>query len=171
MWIKITKNYPGSGKLIKGLKGRSYQQGREYDLPDNIAKILVKTKYAEKTLAPWAKKLNPLMPKIQAYKTDFAKLEEVLLKKENALKRAEDIAATIPDCQEDIKKLAEQRTNLQIEIIAFANKNQIPVKEIVDGIQTLQAGPAGQTAEDTPAAAKDADNSAGQAAPPGQAED
>jgi tRNA(Ile)-lysidine synthase TilS/MesJ len=150
MWLKMKKNYPGIGKPIKGLEGISVQEGREYDLPDTVAKLLIKTGFAEKTVAPWAKKLNPLAPKIQAYKTDFAKLEEALTKKRAALKHAQEIAATIPNCQEDIKELEEQRNNLQIEIVDFANKNKIPFVEIADGIQ-VEAGPEGQTAAENAA--------------------
>ncbi|MFA5252838.1 MAG: hypothetical protein WC454_09690 [Phycisphaerae bacterium] len=170
--MKIIKNYPGSGKLIKSLKGLSYQQGCECDLPDAIAKVLLKNSFAQRTVAPWTKKLNPLMPKIQAYKTDFAEIEEALIKKENALKHAKDIAATIPACETDIKKLTEQRMNLQIEIITFANKNEIPVKDIVDGIQ-IEAAHTVHTAGSAAADSKseDDDNAAGQAAPTGQTQE
>ena len=164
MWIKILKNYPGKDKQIRGLEGISVQEGREFDLPDNIAKLLCKTRYAEKTLAPWAKKLNPLQPQIDAYRKDMAKLKQEILKKQAALKHAEEIAATIKTCEQEIEELFHRRAGLLTEIENFANKNEIPLKDIANGIQELQTPAAGDSGEKT----EDAGNSAGQAADAGE---
>lgn len=164
MWIKITKNYPGRGKLIKGLTGLSYQQGREHDLPDGIAKVLLKNNFAEKIPAPWEKNLNPLMPQIQQFQKAFAKIRQDLAKNKGILRNAAEIAATIPALEERIKSQEQEQTDLQAAIIKFADKNNIPVKDIVDGIQTLQTDPAEKTTQD-------AGNAPGQAAPPKQTEE
>ncbi|HAL45688.1 MAG: hypothetical protein A2Y12_06145 [Planctomycetes bacterium GWF2_42_9] len=125
-WIKMLKSYPGTKNIIiPGLERCIYEQGRDYQVSEDIAGKLIKTRYAELTTAPWERGVNRPMLEIETRKADIEKLQAELVKKETTLQNARQIALTIPVAEKAVNKVKKELESKLKALEDFAAKNNI----------------------------------------------
>lgn len=126
MWIKMKKNYPGGGKPIKGLERHSFLADSEYDVrPDETAKLLIKNKFAVPTVAPWEKNVDKDAVEREKLKNAVGKIENQIRDNRVELKKAEEVADSIPRLKRVIESLEQNLKSAAKQLETFAAKNNI----------------------------------------------
>lgn len=162
----MLKNYPGSGKPIRGLESYSFLESGEYDGPEKVAKILIKKKFAEETVAPWEKHTNRPMVELKRLQEAVSNIADEITANVTALHKVKAVADTIPQYEDTIEALQAKLDTAKKARDEFAVKNNIPLEEKVDEESTEKSDGAGEESK------PEGDNAdaAGQAASAGQGE-
>lgn len=124
MWLEIKKTYIGSlGQFPKGIK---------QDFPDDVAKQLIKSKYAVECLPIYDEKANFAMRQFNALRQDRLQIRSDINTVNSRLIEARNAAGFISNYEKKIQLLTTRLKKADKELANFAAKNNIPLPKESD---------------------------------------
>jgi len=155
MWLKFTKNY--SGKL------GFFTKDTRLDLLDKTAvEYFLKFGFAQKTCPPWEDGINRNQFQFEQLRSAVTSKSQKLSAAKSALSQVQSMVQTLPALSKKVKSLEDELKAANQKLRKFAADNGIPLPK--------ESNEKADKKTENAAAAENAADTAGQAAPAGKTE-